>query len=233
MTSTKVETETGTAAARGRPRGSTSRTDRERLREIDLDIEREELREEQRLINIARKEGYFTRRFRNGEIAGMFRTAMIADPARKVSAWELLVRQRNRLKQAFRRGQTRRNVLLGAFLTAQCRQSPALHGTVAADIRDWIAKSSDPATARRNADAIADWLKHPGTDAGDPGTGSPQAERRAHSHRMILLGAWVQERRNGVPALAERIRSGLRSFVDADGKTADRNRRLLADLLVE
>jgi len=29
-------------------------------------------------------------------------------------------------------------ILLGALLTARCRQSPAIHGTCAADIRDWL-----------------------------------------------------------------------------------------------
>jgi len=212
------------------------------MEELDLEIQRVELREEQRLINIARKEGYFRVRFRNDEIATMFRNAIHIDalPAidfagasttRATSTLEILARKRARLEHGNRRGETRRKVLLGAFLTAQCRQSPAFHETCAADIRSWIAEAPDPATVGRNTAALAEWLRHPGTAIEDPGTRDPEDAHRAHNHRMILLGAWVMDRRDAIPELAERVGSHLRGFVDSDEKTAELNRKILGEWL--
>ena len=219
------------AGKRGRPKGTASRTDRERREELILEIERVERREERRLVSIARKNGFFDRRFRNGEIDELFSTAMRTNPGRKDSTLRSLVRRLARLTHGSRRGETRRKILLGAFLTAQCRHSPTFHVTCAADIRDWLAKASDPDAAGRNSDALSEWLGHPGSASDDPGVGDTEARHRAHNHRMILLGAWVLERREALPELAECIGSQLRGFVEANPKTADRNRKLLADLL--
>ena len=224
-------TDAGKVEKRGRPKGSPNRTDHDRLKELALEYERVELREEQRLINIARQEGYFDLRYRNEEIAELFRRDRNAKTVRKASTLKKLSQKLALLRHGTRRGETRRKVLLGAFLTAQCRHDPEFHAACVPDLRQWLRTADDPAVAKRNSEALKEWLRHPGTVSDDPGTKSPEAEHRAHNHRMILLGAWVQSRREAFPGLAERIGTQLRGFIEADPMTADRNRKLLADLI--
>ena len=130
--------------------------------------------------------------------------------AREPRPLSLLRRSKMELEQlkarkakSSRKDMGRTKALLGSFMVAQWRHKPDLHGEMAPDLRNHLAAHPRPEMAQANLDFMAGLLADPGweenaeTNPDGFAVGiSPQQLRRNQSRRMILIGAWVLERRS-------------------------------------
>ena len=223
-----------------RRRTSRKPTPSRRLTEIEAEIARVRAREEKRLIQAAKKAGYFRHRFdANGTLA-MFRAAIDAlDPCLHSTLAKLekdAAKQRSRISKAARSDDARRKALLGSFLVAQCRHKPEFHGAIAADIRAFLKNHPNTTVAERNLALLAGFLADPAAHGTGPNIEpdiGPDQDNNAHrdrAHRLILLGAWVLERHRTRADLCLIIAEELERFLD-QGAQPDRDKDLLRDVL--
>ena len=218
-------------AARRRPRSASAA---ERLAALDEEIARVEAREERRLVQAARKAGFFEAKVSVPEMAAMFR-AFLNEQDRKPSTLKMLRNRRLVLAQSSRAVDARRKAVLGGFLVAQCRHKPALHASIIPDIRDVLRSHTDAKVAEGNLALLDPFLIDPQSDSvavpEDDVDGRPvEVERRKRTRRLILLGAWVLERYRARADIGDLISAELDAFLEQDGQ-ASRKRELLADLL--
>ena len=135
-----------------------------------------------------------------------------------------------------RANDARRKAVLGAFMVAQFRHRPALHAELAPDLRAHLASHPRPEMAEANIAFMSRVTGDPAPagrpdedDTGPTGLASGQA-RRNRARRMILAGAWVLDRRAGLPAIETLLRTELANFLRRD-RTPARNIALLQEVL--
>ena len=212
----------------------------EKLHELDTEIKRVRTRDEKRLITLAQKAGYFEYRLGADATLAMFEAAIAAlDPGKPSTLAKLesdAARLRTRIRKAARADDARRKVLLGGFLVAQCRHRSELHTAIAPDIRTFLAQHRDPDVAARNLALLKDFLADPAStstqvdDTDSPDQNAAREEHKDRARRLILLGAWVLERRKTRVDITHLIESQLERFLEQDTH-ADRHKDLLADVL--
>ena len=155
----------------------------------------------------------------------------------------VLERRKMEIGQITRRGNrtaradlARCKAVLGAFMVAQFRHRPALHAELVPDLRAHLAAHPRSVMAEANIAFMSGLLDDPAWSehAGHAGDGSsviaPQQARRNRARRMILVGAWVLDRRGRVPAIDALIGSELARFLEQD-RTPERNIALLRETL--
>ena len=202
--------------------------DLETLDALDAEIERVRTREERRLINVARKAGLFQVRIRNDELAEMFRQALIMVP-RRPSMLDRLETRRDAHFAGRQARDARRKALLGGFVVAQCRQKPELHAKLVPDIRTWLGTHRVKAVGARNIVALEGFFADPAHKNLAAADASSEGIRRARTHRLILLGAWVLARRVDHKGLGDLVATELAEFLE-QGKRVVHHKALLRDL---
>ena len=127
--------------------------------------------------------------------------------------------------------------LLGSFMVAQWRHKRDLHAALVPDLRDHLASHPRPEMAQANIDFMAGLLADPQweeTAKTNPhafAVGiSDQQLRRNQARRMILIGAWVLDRRGQLAAIDTLIRDELHQFLKQD-RVPERNIALLREAL--
>lgn len=134
----------------------------QRIVQLTEKAEAVRLREEARLIRLARAAGYFDKRVLSKDARAMFDSF--------VSAQEPKQSQLNRLQsevktmaarqsQEERRLDTRRKILLGSFLIAQFEHKPELLAQMQTEIEAFLDQHKDKAVAEANKDLLSQWLK--------------------------------------------------------------------------
>jgi len=196
---------------------------------LDDEIARVRAREERRLVERARRAGYFRVRIRNDEFDAIFRDAFMSEPRPRSTLDRLEARRRAR-HAGERARDVRRKALLGGFVVAQCRYRPGVHARLAPDIGEWLETHRSGSVAERNVAALEGFLADPGHRGTAVPAGDTARARRARTHRLILLGAWVLARRGSVGELSDLVAAELGRFLD-QGRRAYRDRALLADVL--
>ena len=203
--------------------------DAESLDRLDDEIERVRTREENRLIRLARKAGYFQVRIRNDEFAELFKKAFLAKPRRR-STLDRLETRRDAHYAGQRARDARRKALLGGFMVAQCRHKPDVHARLSPDIRSWLGSHRSLSVGARNVEALEGFLADPGYKGVTVSHARTETARRERTHRLILLGAWVLARRAGVKELGDLVSAELAGFLE-QGKRVERDKALLKDVL--
>ena len=196
---------------------------------LDDEIARVRAREERRLVERARRAGYFRVRIRNDEFDAMFRDAFMSEP-RPRSALDRLEARRRARHAGKRARDARRKALLGGFIVAQCRHRPGVHARLAPDIREWLETHRSGSVAERNVAALSGFLADPGHGGVAAPPAEPRRARRERTHRLILLGAWVLARREGLGELRDLVAAELEGFLE-QGRHPERHRALLGDVL--
>ena len=203
--------------------------DLESLDALDAEIERVRHREEQRLVRLARKAGYFHRRMKNEEILGLFRDPFQEVPKRPSTLARLETR-RDLLFAGRRARDARRKAVLGGFVVAQCRHKPDVHSALVSDIREFLWSHRNENVGARNVRALSGFL----ADPADKGLSAPPTKskkaRMERTHRLILLGAWVLAQRENHKELRDLIAAELAGFLE-QGQHVDRHKALLRDVL--
>ena len=203
--------------------------DAEVLDALDAEIARVRVREERRLIKLAREAGLFHVRIRNEEFDWLFREAFLAEP-RRPSALARLEARRDAQYAGRRARDARRKALLGGFVVAQSRHKPDVHAKLVPDIRTWLERHRSPAVAARNIEALEGFFGDPAHKSlVFPQNGTKMA-RRERTHRLILLGSWVLARRNCLTELRDLVAAELERFLE-QGQLVDRHKALLKDVL--
>ena len=136
-----------------------------------------------------------------------------------------------------RKDMGRTKALLGSFMVAQWRHKRELHTELAPDLRNHLAAHKRPEMAQANLDFMAGMLADPewaetadtNPDAFAMGI-SDQQLRRNQSRRMILIGAWMLDRRNDLATVDALVRDELAGFLEQD-QAPERNIALLREAL--
>ena len=202
--------------------------------ELEDEMARVREREERRLITAADNAGYFDIRLKNEQIVKMVRdTIETLNPKR--SALAKLGDRKAQASNKKRKDDARRKVLLGGFLVAQCRHKREFHTAIVEDIRTFLKENRSETVAARNIQLLEAFLTDPAShgtspDQKDENSSAMQEHRRVRVHRLILLGAWVMERRNTRADLAKLIADELEAFLD-QGKHAEHHKLLIKDVL--
>jgi len=208
----------------------TPRTQRATRADIEGEIARVRAREEKRLLTLADKAGLFDWRIPSQDLRTLFDAARAVKP-RKPSQLFKLRKRLNRLAKARRSDATKRKIILGGFVVAQCRHKPDLHTRLAADITAYF-------DASKNRDPLAGFLADPhhtsvsDTSKQSEAEATPGDTHRARTHRQILLGTWLLARYRDLPVLTDLIATELDGFL-AEETHPERRRALLADLRTE
>lgn len=203
--------------------------DHESLDALDKEIERVRAREEGLALRRLRRVGYFRFRWTNEEFAELFAKAFLAEP-RRPSTLARLEGRREAHYAGRRARDARRKAILGGFVVAQCRHKPDVHGELVPDIREWLLSHRSPEVGARNVEALSGFLSDPeykGLMAPPPNT---KKARRERTHRLILLGAWVLARREGLKRLRDLVADELARFLE-QGQRVERHKALLKDVL--
>ena len=133
----------------------------ERLAALDADIDRVRTREEARLIRVARKAGYFKRRFRTDALARLFATALEnhgkASQLRQLEVKMTTLKRKSTAEE--RRLDARRKILLGSFIIAQFEHKPELRAQMQPELEKFLDLHRDARVAKANKDLLADFLK--------------------------------------------------------------------------
>lgn len=230
MPTTKASTpKAKTRAARGR-----RRTSDEQMAVLEADLVRLRDRAEAQLIRAADQAGLFDCRFTTLELRTMLKDALGGE-ARPISILQKCKRKIVQITTRKRRNQraddARRKALLGGFMVAQFRHKPEIHAALAADLRAHLAKHPNPDMAEANIAFMSAVLSDPaGSDEPKENPEAVEQARRNKARRMILIGAWVLERRNEVPTIEALIQDELARFLQQERAPA-RNVALLQDVL--
>lgn len=212
----------------------------ERIAWLDAEAARVRLREERRLVRLARKAGYFDCRIATAELARLFEGFLGGGgfpPSQLARLEAQAARDRSRRSRASRAEDARRKAVLGAFLVAQFRHRPERLARLRPDIEEHLRSHSSDATAAANLAFMAGFLDGiaSGAGRGSVPTGADEATAaqaaRDRSRRQILLGAWLLDRRDSVPELGRLVREELKGFLDQDRRAGKRSAVLLADVI--
>ena len=211
----------------------------DRMAVLEARLARVRQRAETQLLRAAGQAGLFKFRFTIPALRQFLQTAMAQAPL-PVSVLHKRQREIDQIKSRrtknARANDARRKAVLGAFMVAQFRHRPALHAETAPDLRAHLASHPRPEMAEANIAFMSRVTGDPAPagrpdedDTGPTGLASGQA-RRNRARRMILAGAWVLDRRAGVPAIETLLGTELANFLRQD-RTPARNIALLQEVL--
>jgi hypothetical protein len=127
--------------------------------QVKLDTVR--IREETRLIKLARSAGYFDHRALSTDVTAMFKAFVETLPVKDS--------QLNRLEKEVksmaaresvqdRKDDTRRKILLGSFLIAQFEHKPELLGSMQDEISQFLDQHKDKTAAAVNKQLLKQWI---------------------------------------------------------------------------
>ena len=226
--------QTGDGPAKARRR---KRSREERVAAVRERIAKATRHEERRLIAVARRAGFFEHRISSGEIARAIRNVIDARPTPAPSSLHRLKADLRRLGRMSRADDARRKALLGGFMVAQMRHKSHLAAVFRPDIDAYLAGHRNPDIAVSNIEFMHGFLNGLGPDAGC-GSAKPSTadaangiqNNRDQARRLILLGAWVLDRRKRLAKLDSLIQGELMGFLRQD-RAATRNMDLLRDIL--
>ena len=217
----------------GRPLGERIVTMEDRLAKLRHNAELQVLR-------AAEKARLFDYKFTAAQLQALMQEIVSREP-RPLS---LLQRKRMEIEQlktrkakSKRQDMGRTKALIGSFMVAQWRHKTDLHAAMAPDLRDHLAAHPRPGMAKANIDFMAGLLADPqweenadtNPDAFAVGI-TDQQLRRNQSRRLILIGAWVLDRRGELAEVDALIRDELANFLKQD-RAPERNVALLRDAL--
>ena len=237
---TQPETDSQPVDRRSRRGRGPGRSLEERVSAAEARLVRLRQNAETQLLRAAEKAHLFNYAFTAPQLQQML-TELVGREPRPLS---LLRRKKMELEQlkarktkSARKDLGRTKALLGSFMVAQWRHKPALHAELAPDLRDHLGAHKRPEMAQANIEFMDGLLADPGweetvetnPDAFAVGI-SDQQLRRNRSRRMILIGAWVLDRREEVTKIEELIRDELAQFLEQD-RAPERNIALLRDAL--
>lgn len=133
-----------------------------RLELLEAEAARIRAREEARLLRIAKAAGFFDLRYSSAEIASVFAALKEAKPKARLSQLKNVETKMTILKsktsQEARRIDTRRKILLGAFLMAQIEHRPKEFTWVADELEKFLDQHENPEMAASNKVILADFL---------------------------------------------------------------------------
>ena len=142
-----------------------------------------------------------------------------------------------RKSKSARKDLGRTKALIGSFMVAQWRHKSDLHAALVHDFRDHLAAHPRPEMVQANLDFMAGLMADPQweeTEETNPDAFalgiSPQQLRRNQARRMILIGAWVLDRRGELAEIDALISGELARFLEQD-RAPERNIALLRDVL--
>ncbi len=118
------------------------------------------LREEARLIKLARMAGVFERRALSKELTALFKGFVAARPPKHSQLKRLtdeVKRMTARVSAQDRRDDTRRKILLGSFLIAQFEHDPELLARMQSEIIRFLDQHKDPNVAQANKLLLGQW----------------------------------------------------------------------------
>lgn len=119
-------------------------------------------REEERLIRTARNAGYFDRRVTTPELEEVIKQGLEALPVKFSQLHKLkdkIAMAQHRISTQDRKLDTRRKILLGAFLMAQVKHRPEEFDWVPHELEKFLNTHTSDKIAVSNKEALADWLK--------------------------------------------------------------------------
>ncbi len=236
MPKTKTSTPKGAQPAKAGKRRGPGRTDDERMAALEADLPRLRERAEAALVQAATQAGFFDCRFTAPQLRKMLKDALGRKP-RPLSILQKrkreIVQIKARKSRSRRADDARRKALLGGFMVAQFRHKPELHTELAPDLRAHLADHPKPGMAAANIAFMAAVLSDPAGGVStenetDVAVISPEQARRNQTRRMILIGAWVLDRRSELPTIDALIQDELAGFLQQD-RAFERNIALLND----
>ena len=133
----------------------------EQLALLKAEIEWRRKNEEARLIRTAHRAGYFRRRVTSAQLTRML-TPTEDEPAVTSQLMKLEIRMANVKTKATaeeRRLDTRRKILLGAFLIAQAAHKPEIKAMVKAELPGFLNQHRDAKVAANNKALLAEYLE--------------------------------------------------------------------------
>ena len=140
--------------------------------ELESEIKRVRSREEARLIAAAKRAGYFRQAIKTAQIDAMFKQTLGATKPKYSQLRKLenrMTKQKTQMREAARRLDAQRKILLGAFLMAQIKHRPEEFEWIPGELDKFLSQHKDDKVAARNKDIMADWLE---TDKKEEGTKS-------------------------------------------------------------
>ncbi|MCY4306117.1 MAG: hypothetical protein OXC62_15280 [Aestuariivita sp.] len=195
---------------------------------LETEIKRVRRKEEKRLIAAAEKAGFFEVRIPSTRLIAMIEAEKAA-VSFKLSTIVKLKQNLNSLSHAKRKIDTRRKIILGSFVVAQCRHKPDIHDEIARDIKEYLSHHPNQKRAGDHLAVLSAFLDDPhDQDAQAPKT--PDQLNNERTHRHVLLGTWLLERRTLNPTVSWLIQTELKGFLAQDQK-ADGYQEWLADVL--
>ena len=132
------------------------------LAELEAKIEAVKAREEQKLVTLARKAGFFDVKLRAKDIEAVFQDILKNHASKKLSQLKRLEDKRMRTKSAIYRGarkeDARKKILLGAFLIDQFKQNPDLLAKLQPELRKFLERPHEDRTVLANKKILAEFL---------------------------------------------------------------------------
>ncbi|WP_299749821.1 hypothetical protein [uncultured Tateyamaria sp.] len=129
--------------------------------ELEEEIKRVRTREEARLIAAANRAGYFNQAIKTADINEMFEQTLATMTPKHSQLRKLedrMTKLNSRMRDAARRLDAQRKILLGAFLIAQMNHRPEDFEWVAGELEKFLSQHKDAKVAARNKEIMADWL---------------------------------------------------------------------------
>lgn len=129
--------------------------------ELEEEIKRVRTREEARLIAAAKRAGYFSQAIKTADINEMFKQTLATMTPKHSQLRKLedrMIKLNSRMRDAARRLDAQRKILLGSFLIAQINHRPEEFEWVAGELEKFLSQHKDANVAARNKEIMADWL---------------------------------------------------------------------------
>ena len=132
------------------------------LAELEAKIEAVKAREEQKLVTLARKAGFFDVKLSAKNIEAVFQDILKNHASKKLSQLKRLEDKRMRTKSAIyhggRKEAARKKILLGAFLIDQFKQNPDLLAKLQPELRKFLERPHEDRTVLANKKILAEFL---------------------------------------------------------------------------
>ncbi|WP_299083417.1 hypothetical protein [uncultured Ruegeria sp.] len=128
---------------------------------LRAEIARVRTREEKRLIRVAKASGYFGQKITSQQLTALLK-ALVKQSKRESQLKRLEDRmkvQNKKQSEQERREDTRRKILLGAFLIAQIEHRPEDFGWVSGELRKFLDQHKDASVAARNRKLMSEFLR--------------------------------------------------------------------------
>ncbi len=137
--------------------------------ELEGEIKRVRTREEARLIAAAKRAGYFNQAIKTSQVNEMFKKTLTAMPPKYSQLRKLedrMTKLKTQMREAARRLDAQRKILLGSFLMAQMDHRPDEFKWVPGELDKFLSQHKDDNVAARNKGIMADWLESDNKEEG-------------------------------------------------------------------